>query len=98
PRPALFTLHDALPIFSRGERGFLVVAVDGLGALGPDLGTAAMRLLMIENAGAQVVSAHSAKELARELVMAWADRAETTSVGERRSEEHTSELQSLTNL
>src|SRR5262249_38732376 len=75
--------RQMVQFLSRADRGFMVVAVDGLGALGPDLGKAAMRLLMIENTGVQVVSAHTGKDLAKELVTAWADRGETTSVGEK---------------
>ncbi|OAI44491.1 hypothetical protein AYO38_02195 [bacterium SCGC AG-212-C10] len=64
-------------------RGFAVVVVDCLGVLGTDLGRAAVRLLTVEAAGAQVVSVHDGREAARALVTTWADRGEGTPVSER---------------
>ena len=72
-----------LSFLRRAGRGFVVVVVDGTGALGPDLGKAAMRLLMVEETGVQVLSAQNGGELARELVETWADRGEGTPVSER---------------
>jgi site-specific DNA recombinase len=63
--------------------GFTVVVVDSVQALGADLGQAALKLLQIEAAGAQVVSAQSGREIAREIVDTWADRGEGTPVSER---------------
>ncbi len=81
PRDAGF--RQMLQFLGRDDRGFAVVAVDSLGVLGADLGQAAMRLLQIEATGAQVVSVHTGKEVARELVTTWADRGEGTPVSER---------------
>ncbi len=81
PRDAGF--RQMLQFLQRADRGFAVVAVDSLGVLGGDLGQAAMRLLQIEATGAQVVSIHTGKEVARELVTTWADRGEGTPVSER---------------
>ena len=67
----------------RVDRGFMVVVVDGLGVLGSDLGQAAMKLLTIEETGVQVISAHSGREAARELVTTWADRGDGTPVSEK---------------
>jgi site-specific DNA recombinase len=66
PRDAGF--RQMLQFLQRDDRGFAVVAVDSLGVLGADLGQAAMRLLQIEATGAQVVSVHTGKEVARELI------------------------------
>lgn len=65
------------------DRGFMVVVVDCLGVLGPDLGRAALRMLTIEATGARVLSALDGREAARELLNAWADRGEGTPVSER---------------
>ncbi|MGE5597508.1 MAG: recombinase family protein [Hyphomicrobiales bacterium] len=75
--------RQMIQFLQRNERGFMVVAVDGLGALGSDLGQSAMKLLTIEATGVQVVSAHTGKELARELVETWAERGEQTPVSEK---------------
>jgi len=81
PRGAGF--RQMLQFLQREGRGFMVVAVDGAAALGPDLGHAAMALLAIENTGVQVISIHTGREAARELIDAWADHAEGTPVSER---------------
>jgi site-specific DNA recombinase len=75
--------RQMLGFLERGEHGFTVVVVDCLGVLGSDLGRAAMKLLTIENTGAQVISIHSGREAARELVTAWADQGDGTPVSER---------------
>ncbi|MFN0148140.1 MAG: recombinase family protein [Dehalococcoidia bacterium] len=75
--------RQMLQFLRRSDRGFVVVAVDNLGILGPDLGGAAMKLLEIESAGVSVYSAHTGRELARELVATWAERGEDTPVSER---------------
>jgi site-specific DNA recombinase len=72
-----------LTYLQRDDRGFAMVVVDGLGVLGGDLGQSAMALLRIEATGVQVVSVHTGKELARELIDTWADRGEGTPVSER---------------
>jgi site-specific DNA recombinase len=76
-------LPQMLNFLQRPDRGFMVVVVDSLGVLGKDLGYAAMRLLTIENAGVQVLSAHTGGEAARELVTTWADRGDGTPVSEK---------------
>lgn len=68
---------------SRADRGFTVVCVDSPGALGPDLGQAALRLLRVEAHGVKVLSVQTGKEVARDVVDQWADRAEGTPVSER---------------
>ncbi|MEX0781497.1 MAG: recombinase family protein [Dehalococcoidia bacterium] len=75
--------RQMLHFLQRNDHGFTVVVVDGLTALGPDLGQAAMKLLTIENCGAQVISSQSGKEAAREIVNTWADRGEGTPVSEK---------------
>ena len=75
--------RQMLKFLSRDDRGFMVVAIDGLGVLGGDLGQAAMKLLTIEATGVQVVSVHTGKELARELVTSWAERGGSEPVSER---------------
>lgn len=75
--------RQLLRFLDRAERGFTVVVVESVGALGHDLGRAAMRLLAIEASGVQVLSIHGGKEAARELVAAWAERADGTPVSER---------------
>ena len=72
-----------LSFLARPERGFVVVAVDSLGALGPDLGQAALKLLEIEQTGCQVHIANSGHEAFRELVDTWADRGDGTPVSEK---------------
>lgn len=75
--------RQMLSFLQRNERGFTIVAVDGLGALGADLGQAAMKLLTIETTGVQLLSVHTGKELERELLASWAERGEDTPVSER---------------
>ncbi|MDZ7726843.1 MAG: recombinase family protein [Dehalococcoidia bacterium] len=75
--------NQMMSYLRRGDRGFIIVVVDCLGALGPDLGHAAMRLLTIEETGVQVFSAHNDEEAARSLVEAWAGRGDGTPVSER---------------
>ncbi len=80
--------HDAgfrqmLQFLHRADRGFTVAVVDSLTALGGDLGHGALRLLQIEATGVNVFSAHTGREVARELVDQWADRGEGTPVSER---------------
>ncbi|MCC7364153.1 MAG: recombinase family protein [Dehalococcoidia bacterium] len=75
--------RQMLSFLQRADRGFTVVAVDSLGVLGADLGEAAMKLLTIETSGVTVVSVHTAKELAKELVETWAERGDETPVSER---------------
>lgn len=72
-----------LHFLARPDRGFVVVAVDSLGALGPDLGQAALKLLAIEQTGCQVLISHTAHEAFRELVETWADRGDGTPVSEK---------------
>ncbi len=75
--------RQMLHFLQREDRGVTVVVIDGLGALGQDLGRAALKLLTIENLGVQVLSAHSGREAIRELVGTWADRGEGTPVSEK---------------
>lgn len=79
--PTGFT--QMLTFLTRPDRGFVVVAVDSLGTLGPDLGQAALKLLEIEQTGCQVHIAHSGHEAFRELVDTWADRGDGTPVSEK---------------
>jgi DNA invertase Pin-like site-specific DNA recombinase len=72
-----------LHFLTRSDRGFTVVAVDSLGALGADLGQSALKLLEIEQTGCQVLIANSAHEAFRELIDTWADRGEGTPVSEK---------------
>ncbi|MEO8538199.1 MAG: recombinase family protein, partial [bacterium] len=72
-----------LHFLGRADRGFTVVAVDGLGTLGHDLGQSALRLLEIEQTGCQVLIAASGHEAFRELVDTWADRGDGTPVSEK---------------
>ncbi len=75
--------RQMLHFLQRTDRGFTVVVVDSLAVLGSDLGQAAMKLLTIENTGVQVLSAHTGREAARELVATWADRGDGTPVSEK---------------
>jgi len=75
--------QQMLGFLHRADRGFTVVAIAGHGMLGPELGRAAMKLLAIEATGVPVVSAHSGRDMAKELVEAWADRGDGTPVSER---------------
>jgi len=72
-----------LSFLSRADRGFTVVAVDGLGALGNDLGQAALKLLQIEQTGCQVLLASRGQEAFRELVETWANRGDGTPISEK---------------
>lgn len=72
-----------LHFLARPDRGFTVVAIDALGALGADLGQAALRILEIEKTGCTVVICSSGKEAFRELVDTWADRGDGTPVSEK---------------
>ncbi|MXY35809.1 MAG: hypothetical protein F4052_07455, partial [Dehalococcoidia bacterium] len=47
-------LRQMLNFIERGDHGFVVAVVDGLGVLGSDLGRAALKMLTIEAAGATV--------------------------------------------
>ncbi|MEO6398420.1 MAG: recombinase family protein [Tepidiformaceae bacterium] len=75
--------RQMLQFLQRADRGFAVVVVDAVGALGPNLGQAAMKLLTIENCGVQVLLANNGHEAAREIVSTWADRGEGTPVSEK---------------
>ena len=75
--------NQMLHFLGRADRGFTVVAVDSLGALGHDLGQSALRLLEIEQTGCQVLIAASGHEAFRELVDTWADRGDGTPVSEK---------------
>ena len=82
-QPEQTGFKQLLHFLRRADRGFTVVVVDGLAALGTDLGRAAMTLLMIEGHGAQVISTQTGREVARELVTTWADRGDGTPVSEK---------------
>jgi len=82
--------HDGRPGFEqllafldRDDRGFTVVSIDTLSALGKDLGHAAMRLLAIENHGVQVVTTDGAGAALNQLVNTWADRGDGTPISEK---------------
>ena len=75
--------RQMLGFLGRPDLGFTVVVVDSMGALGSDLGRVALRMLNIEATGAQVYSAHTGNEIARDLITTWADRGEGTPVSER---------------
>ncbi|GAB4333048.1 MAG: hypothetical protein Kow0010_19260 [Dehalococcoidia bacterium] len=75
--------RQMLRYLQRADHGFVVVVVDGVGALGPDLGRAALRMLAIEATGTQVFEAASGREVAKEIVGTWADRGEGTPMSER---------------
>ena len=72
-----------LHFLGRADRGFTIVVVDSLGALGPDLGQGALKLLEIEQTGVPVLLANDGAEAFRELVGTWADRGEGTPVSEK---------------
>ena len=72
-----------LHFLGRPDRGFVVVVVDSLGVLGPDLGQGALKLLEIEQSGVSVLLAHNGADAFRELVDTWADRGEGTPVSEK---------------
>lgn len=75
--------RQMLRYLQRGDHGFVVVVVDGVSVLGPDLGRAALKMLTIESAGVQVFEAASGREVAQEIVGTWADRGEGTPISER---------------
>ncbi len=75
--------NQMLHFLGRGDHVFTVVAVDSLGALGHDLGQAALKLLEIEKTGCTVVLAANGQEAFRHLVDTWADRGEGTPVSEK---------------
>ncbi len=75
--------NQMLHFLGRADRGFTVVAVDGLGVLGRDLGQSALRLLEIEQTGCQVLIAASGHEAFKELIDTWADRGDGTPVSEK---------------
>lgn len=83
PKVAEAGFAQMLGFLSRADRGFTVVAVDSLGALGPDLGQAALKLLEIEQTGCQVLIAHTGHEAFKELVETWADRGDGTPISEK---------------
>jgi DNA invertase Pin-like site-specific DNA recombinase len=75
--------RQMIQFLRRTDRGFTVVVVDCVGALGPDLGRAALRMLQVEATGLRLISAQTGSDIARELVDRWADRSEGTPVSER---------------
>ena len=81
--PETAGFNQMLGFLQRPDRGFMVVVVDALSALGKDLGHAAMKLLTIEGSGVQVLSMQSGGEAAKELVNTWADRGDGTPVSEK---------------
>ncbi len=81
--PSAGGFPQMLHFLGRADRGFTIVVVDSLGALGPDLGQGALKLLEIEQTGVPVLLAHNGAEAFRELVETWADRGEGTPVSEK---------------
>ncbi len=75
--------RQMLSFIERGDHGFVVAVVDGLGVLGSDLGRAAMKMLTIEAAGATVYEAEKGHEAAREIVEQWEGKTAGTPVSER---------------
>ncbi|HCU99991.1 MAG TPA: hypothetical protein DGL25_02225, partial [Dehalococcoidia bacterium] len=75
--------HQMLNFIERGDHGFVVAVVDGLGVLGSDLGRAAVKMLTIEEAGATVYEAESGEEAARAIVGQWSEKEAGTPVSER---------------
>jgi len=75
--------RQMLTFLRREGRGFMLVAVDGMGVLGHDLGHAAMRLLTIESTGVAVVSIATGRDVAKDIVSAWAERGADTPVSEK---------------
>ena len=75
--------RQMLGFIERGDHGFVVAVVDGLGVLGTDLGRGALKMLTIEAAGATVYDAESGEEAARALVGQWNGRSEGAPVSER---------------
>jgi len=80
-RPGGF--EQMLGFLARPDRGFTVVVVDSLRALGPDLGVAALKLLELEQAGASVLLAGDGADAFKSLVDTWADRGDGTPVSEK---------------
>ena len=80
-RPGGF--EQMLGFLARPDRGFTVVVVDSLRALGPDLGVAALKLLELEQAGAPVLLAGDGADAFKSLVDTWADRGDGTPVSEK---------------
>src|SRR5437016_10214615 len=79
------SLHDALPIFSPGSAG-------GCARIGPPRGTGTKPYWLLFPPGFSSAAVSSSSSSSSSLVIRSASRAAF------RSEEHTSELQSLTNL
>ena len=75
--------RQMLGFIERGDHGFVVAVVDGLGVLGSDLGRAAVRMLTIEEAGATVYEAESGEEAARAIVGQWDGNKRKAPVSER---------------
>ncbi|WP_322797413.1 recombinase family protein [Tepidiforma sp.] len=75
--------QQLLDFLARPGRTFTVVVIDGLSALGPDLGAAALRLLELEGVGATVVLSSNGADAFKSLVDTWAERGEGTPVSER---------------
>ncbi|MCY3646468.1 MAG: recombinase family protein [Chloroflexi bacterium] len=75
--------RQMLNFIERGDHGFVVAVVDGLGVLGSDLGRAALKMLTIEAAGATVYEAGSGEEAARSIVEQWGGRTARPPVSER---------------
>jgi DNA invertase Pin-like site-specific DNA recombinase len=75
--------RQMLGFIERGDHGFVVAVVDGLGVLGSDLGRAAVRMLTIEEAGATVYEAESGEEAARAIVGQWDGNERKAPVSER---------------
>lgn len=75
--------RQMLSFIERGDHGFVVAVVDGLGVLGTDLGRAALKMLAIEEAGATVYEAASGLEAAKAIVKQWGGKEAGTPVSER---------------
>ncbi|MCY3882787.1 MAG: recombinase family protein [Chloroflexi bacterium] len=75
--------RQMLSFIERGDHGFVVAVVDGLGVLGSDLGRAAVKMLTIEEAGATVYEAESGEEAAKALVGQWNGKKRNAPVSER---------------
>lgn len=75
--------RQMLGFIERGDHGFVVTVVDGLGALGSDLARAALKMLTIEAAGATVYDAESGREAAHAIVERWDGRKGGAPVSER---------------
>ena len=75
--------RQMLSFIERGDHGFVVAVVDGLGVLGGDLGRAALKMLTIEAAGATVYEGESGEEAARAIVQQWDRKDAGTPVSER---------------